>query len=440
MHGARCTVHSRVYPPADAPSASASPSSRLTLATHRVWRGIGRILRSGRHSSRHPPTTPQSPAPQRQRTEAEARETAQRNRENRAKLRQERGGPVELVPSYVKAAISPVPEALGVNPFYKKYVDALGIPVLASENVPDDALLVMRDIVNSMLAMRPDVRKALIARKWRTGVIAEIEMTMDIPEYARLKRPGAPAGEPVDQADRDYHANRSRGLGGNPTTGAEENLLGYPGTRYYGEHIFVHEFSHAIMSGLRDADPALHAEIRAAYDEAMAAKKYIVRRHARAPLRDDESKRVLGGRRAVVVLLELRRVLRRKRQGRYARRIQGVRSEAVRAVQPRLRHASHPDGRVSWQAGAAGQVRSGIERHRTEVDAHDCRDESASCRRSDDCRRGPRANATTAALAPPPQAENLGLSPAEAREYPSFDNTASGLVSEASQPRRCGAA
>jgi hypothetical protein len=216
-----------------------------------------------------------TPAPQqRQRTEAEARESAQRNRENRENQRQEKGGPVELVASYVRAAILPVPESLGVSTFYKKYVDALGIPVIASEKVPDDALLVARDIVNSMLAMRPDVRKALIARKWRTGVIAEVEMTMDIPEYGRLKRPGAPAGEPVTQADRDYHANRSRGLGGNPTTGAEENLLGYAGTRYYGEHIFVHEFAHAIMTGLREADPALHAEIRAAYSAAMAARKY----------------------------------------------------------------------------------------------------------------------------------------------------------------------
>ena len=98
---------------------------------------------------------------------------------------------------------------------------------------------------------------------------------MDIPEYARMKRPGAPAGEPVTQEDRDYHANRSRGLGGNPTTGAEENLLGYPGTRYWGEHIFVHEFAHAMMSGLRDVDAATHAEIRAAYDKAMAAGKYV---------------------------------------------------------------------------------------------------------------------------------------------------------------------
>lgn len=212
--------------------------------------------------------------PRRQRTEEEARQTAARLREERARLRLQTGQPVELIPSYVKAAIGPVPEDLGVSPFYQKHVDALGIPVIASEKVPDDALLVARDIVNSMLAARPDVRKALIERKWRTGVIAETEMTSDMPEYANLKRPGASRDEPVNQADRDYHANRSRGLGGNPTTGAEENLLGYPGTRYFGENIFVHEFSHAVMTGLRTADPDLFAAIRVAYDAAMAAGKY----------------------------------------------------------------------------------------------------------------------------------------------------------------------
>lgn len=220
-----------------------------------------------------PPTTSTRQRPRR--TEAEARAAAERHRAERAEQFRATGARPELMPSYVAAAIRPVPDALGVSDFYTKYVDALGIPVLASERVPDDALLAARDIVNSMLAARPDVRQALIARKWRTGVIAETEMTSDIPEYANLKRPGAPRDEPVTQADRDYHANRSRGLGGNPTTGAEENLLGYPGTRYFGEHIFVHEFAHAIMRGLRDADPALHAEIRAAYDSAMAAGKYV---------------------------------------------------------------------------------------------------------------------------------------------------------------------
>ena len=221
------------------------------------------------------PAAAQTQAARPQRTEADARAAAQRNREERARLKSS-GQTPELISGYLKAIVLPLPDSLDVDKtFYKKYVDAMGIPVIASDKVPDDALVVARDIINTMLAQRPDIRKAMIERKWRTGVIAEVEMTMDIPEYSRMKRPGAPRDEPVNQQDRDYHANRSRGLGGNPTTGAEENLLGYPGTRYWGEHIFVHEFAHAIMSAIRTVDPAMHNEIRAAYDSAMAAGKYV---------------------------------------------------------------------------------------------------------------------------------------------------------------------
>jgi hypothetical protein len=209
------------------------------------------------------------------RTEADARAAAERNRAERAREEAETGRPLALLHDYVKASVGPVPDSLGVSPFYQKYVDAFGIPVLASTKVPDEALLVARDIVNTMLARRPDLRASMIERGWRTGVIAEVEMTMDIPEYADHRRPGAPRDGPVIQEDRDYHANRSRGLGGNPTTGAEENLLGYPGTRYYGEHIFVHEFAHAIHSAIRRVDPDMDAEIRAAYDAAMAASRYV---------------------------------------------------------------------------------------------------------------------------------------------------------------------
>jgi len=180
-----------------------------------------------------------------------------------------------LITDYLLASVGPVPESLGFHAFYKKYTDALGIPVISSEKVPDAALLVARDIVNTMLAGRPDLREAMMARNWRVGVMAETEITGDIPEHADRKRPGAPPGEPPNEEDRQYWARRARGLGGNPTTGAEENLLGYPGTRYFGEHILVHEFSHAIMGGgVRTADPKLYEEIRAAYDAAMAAGKY----------------------------------------------------------------------------------------------------------------------------------------------------------------------
>ena len=210
----------------------------------------------------------------RPRTEAEARAAAERNRAERARLEAETGRTVALIHDYVGATVGPVPESLDVDPFYQKHVDAGGIPVLSSTKVPDIALLVVRDIINTMLTWRPDLRRSMIERNWRTGVIAEVEMTMDIPEYRMHKRPGAPEDEPIMQADRDYHANRSRGLGGNPTTGAEENILGYPDTRYFGEHIFVHEFAHAIHSAIRNVDPGMAQEISDAYDAAMAANLY----------------------------------------------------------------------------------------------------------------------------------------------------------------------
>ena len=74
-----------------------------------------------------------------QRTEADARQLAEKNRQERARLRKETGQPVELISDYVKAQLLPVPESLGVSPFYKKYVDAQGIPVISSDKVPASA-------------------------------------------------------------------------------------------------------------------------------------------------------------------------------------------------------------------------------------------------------------------------------------------------------------
>ena len=103
-----------------------------------------------------PPAT--TPAARPMRTEAAARARAEANRREREQQRLKTGAPVELIFDYAKANIGPVPESLGVSPFYKKYADAQGIPVIASDKVPDAALLVARDLVNSMLAARPDIR------------------------------------------------------------------------------------------------------------------------------------------------------------------------------------------------------------------------------------------------------------------------------------------
>jgi hypothetical protein len=212
-----------------------------------------------------------------QRTEVDARADAERNRADRLRLEAETGEPQAVIHDYVSYFVRPVPEEMDVNGFYQKYVDANGIPVLSSSKVPDEALLVVRDIINTMLAYRGDLRENMIERNWRTGVIAETEMTMDMPEYANLRAPGADRSLPVMQSDRDHHANRSRGLGGNPTTGGEENILCYEGTRYWGEHIFVHEFAHAIHSAIRQVDPEMADEISAAYEAADGAGLYRLR-------------------------------------------------------------------------------------------------------------------------------------------------------------------
>ena len=193
-----------------------------------------------------------------------------------------------IVASYESAMITAPPEALGLDPFYKKYADAYGIPIVSSEHVAAAALLMARDIVNYMLLKRPDIRDVIVGRKSRVLVMAQTEGETDLPERSNWKKPAIDdrrltPGERANyngpngiasKTDKEYWDGRARGMGGNITSCAEENLLGIPGTRYYGEHITVHEFSHNIMGALRTADPALYEEIQIAYAAAKAKGLY----------------------------------------------------------------------------------------------------------------------------------------------------------------------
>ena len=137
-------------------------------------------------------------------------------------------------------------------------------------------------------AAAPDIRRVMVARGSRVLIMAESEGEMDLPERRGWTKPAKddPRLTPRERANYDapngigamtaagYWNNRARGMGGNITSAAEENLLGYPGTRYFGEHILVHEFSHNIMSALRTADPELIKKLQAAYEEAKTKGLY----------------------------------------------------------------------------------------------------------------------------------------------------------------------
>lgn len=141
-----------------------------------------------------------------------------------------------------EVVISVPPPSLGLDPFYTKYIDVGGIPLVSSNEVSDDALRNAFHVASHMLNGRPCVRAALIQSGVRIGVIGSTELTTDMPEYADLYQafPGT-----------DWNV-RARALGSSQTrplvSGAEENLARLGGDRWAGQNIFLHEFAHAFFN------------------------------------------------------------------------------------------------------------------------------------------------------------------------------------------------
>jgi alpha-glucosidase len=136
-----------------------------------------------------------------------------------------------------ECVVGPVPEDFPFDPFYEKYCDAGGIPIISSINVSDLALQQAYYIVTNMLSPIADMRLHLVVHGAYFSVIGIDEDLTDLPEYRNLSF----AGQMV------------RGLPGSPdnpiTSTAEENLLCLPGDGNYGESIAVREFA-LTMAGM----------------------------------------------------------------------------------------------------------------------------------------------------------------------------------------------
>ncbi len=170
-------------------------------------------------------------------------------------------------PALAPLHVAPIPDTLRrsyrLPPFYTKSLTLRGIPIIASPNTSDFALLEAAYTLDHLLADSPaKVTDALTAAKVRLGIIAVTEYTMDIPENQNRRNL-----EPDQAAFQD---RRSRGLGGLPlATCAEENLLNLPSDPYRNENITIHEFSHTVASALRRADPAWYKKLQDTYQQAM---------------------------------------------------------------------------------------------------------------------------------------------------------------------------
>lgn len=153
-------------------------------------------------------------------------------------------------------------ERLSLDPFYKKYCSASGVPVVSSENVDDYALLEAAYLINQMLADRKDIVAALIEGKTRFVIMAHDEFTVDVPEHSHMR-------------PKIFWNKRARGLGSQDHQPAvscgEENLLCYPGDPYDEENILIHEFAHTIHhQGLVRTDPTFDDRLKATFERARA--------------------------------------------------------------------------------------------------------------------------------------------------------------------------
>jgi hypothetical protein len=158
-------------------------------------------------------------------------------------------------------AVGPVPEEIrqewGVDPFYRKYADANGLPVMGSSAPSDESITLACQLVVEMVSMRDDVRLALIDNQVFFAMLGTNELTNEIPEYSYMP---------------DSINQRARGLGGNPGLCSEEGILCGPTDRWRGESICVHEFAHTIsIYGLYDADPTFEDRLEEAYQNARDA-------------------------------------------------------------------------------------------------------------------------------------------------------------------------
>jgi len=160
-----------------------------------------------------------------------------------------------------------VPTSLDIHAFYKKYLDADGIPVVASSNVRDEALMRARRVITQMLSKRPDIKAQMVKKGCKVMIIGEKEEVCELPEYAHI----------CDTPENIAHWNkRARGFGGAPeddfsASFGEENVLGLPGDRYKGESIMVHEFAHIFhMVGIVGIDPKFDEELEAMRQNAIA--------------------------------------------------------------------------------------------------------------------------------------------------------------------------
>ncbi|MCR5159726.1 MAG: hypothetical protein K6D37_11470 [Prevotella sp.] len=163
-----------------------------------------------------------------------------------------------------ECVVTSVPDSLGLDPFYTKYVNVNGLPLISSWRVPDSAFTAAHRTLYAMTSMLdPKIIEAMKRANARIAIMARYEGTTDLPEHHYL----------VNDTSLNWDL-RARGLGGTieePLTScAEENVLAYQIDKYHAEDILIHEFAHAIHCiGIIQVDTTFDDRLQRLYEQAL---------------------------------------------------------------------------------------------------------------------------------------------------------------------------
>lgn len=154
--------------------------------------------------------------------------------------------------------IAPPPE-VGLDNYYKKYINCDGIPIIASNDVPDEALEIASSTIAFMLDGLNAVTRQLISDGNYVALYPEGGSLSDLPENF----PGGPNSTGAYSWNDIYKAAASD----------TASLLCNPDVGY--GHTLVHEMAHMIdIGGIRRINSAFQSQLRTRYDQARASGKW----------------------------------------------------------------------------------------------------------------------------------------------------------------------
>ncbi len=151
--------------------------------------------------------------------------------------------------------VSSPPHSLGLHPYYTKYLDAGGVPVLSSSDVSDEELFQVRDTFLAMLSDRPDLRKTMNDHGFRLLIyplrFERGGLVSDLPEFR-----GAGL------------SNRVFGVAGRTPYGW---VAGGPEVARHCNRVMIHEIAHLIedASRLQSGGDQFMQKLNSAYQAAM---------------------------------------------------------------------------------------------------------------------------------------------------------------------------